>query len=151
MTRFPVQGGCHCGAIRYTLLAPALSVQHCHCSRCRKVYGNLAAQGAVIRQSQIKIEGESNLTTYRSSPSFADRFCRTCGCHLFSYEDSEKGLMYFSPATLDGGVHPGHPAGKETHILVGSKAEWEHIGGDLPQYDTTSPDEIITGVQRPVT
>jgi hypothetical protein len=148
MTTFPVQGGCHCGAIRYTLLSPALSVQHCHCSRCRKVYGNLAAQGAVIRRSQIKIEGESNLTTYRSSLSFAGQFCKTCGCHLFSYEDSEAELMYLAPATLDGGVHPGHAAGKETHIHVGSKAEWEQIGGDLPQYETASPDEIVTGVQR---
>jgi hypothetical protein len=50
MTEFPIQGGCHCGVVRYTLVAPALSVQHCHCSRCRKVYGHLAAQGGVIRQ-----------------------------------------------------------------------------------------------------
>jgi hypothetical protein len=148
MTKFPVPGGCHCGAVRYLLLAPALSVQHCHCSRCRQVYGNLAAQGAVIRRSQIKIEGESTLTTYRSSLSFAGQFCKPCGCHLFSYEDSETELMYFAPATLDGGVHPGHPAGKETHIHVGSKAEWAQIGDDLPQYEAASPDEIITGVQR---
>jgi hypothetical protein len=148
LTNFPAPGGCHCGAIRYSLLSPALSVQHCHCSRCRKVYGNLAAQGAVIRRSQIRIEGESNLTTYRSSPSFAGQFCKTCGCHLFSYEDSETELMYLAPATLDGGAHPGHPAGKETHIHVASKAEWEQIGGDLPQYGAASPDEIITGAQR---
>ena len=148
MTKFPVEGGCHCGAVRYTLIAPALSVQHCHCSRCRKVYGHLVAAGAVIRQSQIKISGESNLTTYRSSPSFADKFCKTCGCALFSYEDSERELMYFAPATLDGGVHPGHPDGTESHVHVASKAEWDRIGDDLPKYKTTSPDEIITGVQR---
>lgn len=148
MTKFPIEGGCHCRAVRYTLLAPALSVQHCHCSRCRKVYGNLAAQGAVIKRSQIKIEGESSLATYRSSPSFAGQFCRICGCHLFSYEDSETALMYLAPATLDGGVHPGHPDGTETHIHVGSKAEWERISDGLPQYEAASPDEIITGVQR---
>ena len=148
MTKFPVPGGCHCGAVRYMLLAPALSVQHCHCSRCRKVYGNLAAQGAVIRRSQIRIEGESNLTTYRSSLSFAGQFCKTCGCHLFSYEDSEADLMYLAPATLDGGAHPGHPADKESHIHVGSKAEWEQIAGGLPMYDAASPDKIITGIQR---
>jgi hypothetical protein len=56
--------------------------------------------------------------------------------------------MYFSPGTLDGGVHPGHPADKECHIYVGSKAEWERIADDLPQYDTSSPDEIMTALQR---
>ena len=148
MTRFPVQGGCHCGAIRYTLLSPALSVQHCHCSRCRKVYGNLAAQGAVIRRSQIRIEGESQSDHLSKLAQLRRPVLQTCGCHLFSYEDSETELMYLAPATLDGGVHPGHPAGKETDIHVGSKAEWEQIGGDLPQFDAASPDEIITGVQQ---
>jgi hypothetical protein len=148
VTTFPVQGGCHCGAVRYTLLGPALGVQHCHCSRCRKVYGHLAAQGAVIARSQIRITGESNLTTYRSSPSFAGQFCKTCGCHLFSYEDSEKTLMYFSPATLDGGVHPGHPDGTEIHIQVGSKAEWARLDSELPRYDTSGPGEIITAAQK---
>lgn len=56
--------------------------------------------------------------------------------------------MHLAPARLDGGVHPGHPAGMETHSHVGSKAEWEQIGGDLPQYETAGPDGIITGVQR---
>src|SRR6266436_7633732 len=119
MTDFPIQGGCHCGAVRYTLLAPALSVQHCHCSQCRKGYGVLAAQGAVVERSSLKIEGERDLTTYRKSPGYSTQFCKTCGCPLFAYEDSEARLMYFMPATLDGGVHPGHPADKEVHIYVG--------------------------------
>lgn len=149
MTSFPIQGGCHCRAVRYKLLAPALSVQHCHCERCRKLYGSLSANGAVIARGDLRIDsGRENLTTYRSSPSFANEFCKTCGCLLFAYEDGEPDVMYFSPATLDGGVHPGHPDGKESHIYVGSKAEWERIADDLPKYDTTSPDEIITGIQK---
>src|SRR5262245_65909262 len=106
MTKFPVEGGCHCGAVRYTLIAPALSVQHCHCSRCRKVYGHLVAAGAVIRQSQIKIRGESNLTTYRSSPSFADKFCKTCGCARCSCEDTATELLSSAPDSLDRVAHP---------------------------------------------
>ena len=60
MTTFPVHGGCHCGAVRYTLAGPAVSVQHCHCSRCRKLFGSLVATGAVIRRAQLMIEGEAN-------------------------------------------------------------------------------------------
>ena len=148
MTKFPVQGGCHCGAVRYTLLGPAMSVQHCHCSRCRKLSGGLTASGAVVARADIRIESTENLTAYRSSPSFARMFCKTCGCFLFSYEDTEPKLMYFAAGTLDGGVHPGHPAEKEAHVYVGSKAEWDRIGDDLPRYDASSPDEIITEQQR---
>lgn len=148
MTKFPVQGGCHCGAVRYTLSSPALSVQHCHCSRCRKVHGQLSVSGAVVHRADLEIIGAENLTTYSSSASFHSQFCRTCGCPLFSFEDSEPDLMYFAAATLDGGVHPGHPAGKESHIYLGSKAEWDCLGEGIARYETDSPDEIITGVQR---
>jgi hypothetical protein len=148
MTTFPVQGGCHCGAVRYTLLAPAKSFQRCHCSRCRKLSGDLTAAGAVIDRADIRIESTENLTTYRTSASFARMFCKTCGCPLFAYEDSEPRLMYFAAGTLDGGVHPGHPAGKEAHIYVASKAEWDQICDDLPKYDASCPDEIITELQR---
>jgi len=148
MSRFPLEGGCHCGAVRYELRAPALSVQHCHCERCRKICGTFFGTGAVMKRSDVAIQGEGNLATYRSSPSFAGKFCRTCGGHLFGYEDSEPQLMYVAPATLDGGAHPGHPPDKECHIYVRSKAVWEDIGDDLPKFEASSPDEIITGVQK---
>lgn len=67
---------------------------------------------------------------------------------LFAYEDSETDRLYFAPATLDGGVHPGHPIGSECHIYVGSKAMWETIGDGLAQYSAASPDEIVTDLQR---
>ena len=148
MTKFPVQGGCHCGAVRYTLRGPALSVQHCHFSRCRKVHGQLSASGAVVHRADMQISGAANLTTYSSSVSFHFQFCKTCGCPLFSTEDSLRDIMYFSPATLDGGVHPGHPAEKESHTYVGSKAEWDCLGENLARFERESPDEIMTAIQR---
>lgn len=148
MTTFPVQGGCHCRAVRYTRLAPALIVQHCHCSRCRKISGQLFKSGAVIRSADLIIEPTGNLTNYYSSPSFPSQFCKTCGCFLFSYEESEPVFMYLAAATLDGGVHPGHASDKEAHIYVGSRAEWDRLTDGIPQYDTDGPDDIITGTQR---
>lgn len=148
MFAFPKQGGCHCGRVRYEVLSAPLSVQHCHCSQCRRGFATLSAQGAVIARDQIRITGEAALTRYRTSASFEYRFCTTCGSRIFAYEDSEPELMYFMPATLDGGVHPGHPEGKEAHIHVASKASWEHISDDLPKYDQASPDEIATEMTR---
>jgi hypothetical protein len=149
MTTFPVSGGCHCGAVRYTLHAPAISVQHCHCSMCRTISGSLSETGAVVERTHLSVDrGADNLTTYRSSPSFRRLFCRTCGCQLFAYEDSEPVLMYFGPATLDGGAHPGHPPDKEYHIQFASRAEWDPTDDDLAKYDSTGPDEILTQIQK---
>ena len=148
MSDFPKHGGCHCGRVRYEILAAPLSVQHCHCSQCRKGFATLSAQGAVIRRADIRITGEEALTRYRTSSSFEYRFCRTCGSRLLAYEDSEPELMYFMPATLDGGIHPGHPQDRESHIHVGSKASWEHISDDLPKFEEASPDEIVSDLMR---
>ena len=149
MASYPISGGCHCGAVRYRVYGPPVAVEHCHCSMCRKTNGSLSQPGASVEQKRLTIDqGKDNLTTYESSPGFQRLFCRTCGCHLFAYEDDEKELMYFMPATLDGAVHPGHAADREYHIHVGSKAEWERIGDDLPQYETAGPYEILARLQR---
>ena len=42
--------------------------------------------------------------------------------------------MYYYPATLDRGVHPGHPDEEEYHAYVGSKASWENFDDDLPKF-----------------
>lgn len=148
MTGFPLSGGCHCGAVRFTLFGPPSSIQHCHCESCRKISGEFTSTGAIISRRLIQIEGAENLGRYRTSPSFERQFCQTCSCYLFAYEDSEGDLMYFAPATIDGGVHPGHPSGSESHIYLRSKCVWEQVADDLPKYQAASPDEIVTGIQR---
>lgn len=148
MADYPMSGGCVCGRVRFTIQGPPQSVQHCHCENCRKTSGEFTSTGAVISRALIRIEGAGNLGRYRTTPSFERQFCRTCSCYLFAYEDSEADLMYFAPATLDGGRHPGHPPGSESHIYLRSKCEWEQVADDLPKYQAESPDEIVTGIQR---
>lgn len=148
MAEYPLPGGCACGGVRYRLNASPLSIQHCHCETCRKISGEFTSTGAVVRRSSLDIEGADGLGAYYTSKSFRREFCRTCGCYLFAYEDSEPELMYFAPATLDGGRHPGHAPGTESHIYVRSKAEWETIADGLPQFEANSPDEIVTEIQR---
>ena len=135
MTTFPVSGGCLCGSVRYTVSEPANCVVHCHCSLCRRSYGSLVGTGAIVERKYMKIEkGETNLTTYATPPEIQRRFCRTCGCSLFYYLDELPEKIFYYPATLDGGVHPGHPEGAEHHIHVGSKVTWEHFEDALPNY-----------------
>lgn len=148
MAEFPMSGGCACGRVRFTILGPPQSVQHCHCENCRKISGEFTSTGATIPRSLLSIAGQENLGGYRTSPSFERQFCKTCSCYLFAYEDSEPNLMYFAPATLDGGRHPGHPPGSESHIYMKSKCEWEQVSDDLPKYQEASPDEIVTALQR---
>lgn len=139
MTEFPVSSGCQCGAVRYTMMGPAKSVEHCHCSICRKVHAAMTCTGAVADADKLRIDkGEENLTAYRSSETCQRLFCKTCGSQLFFRVDGFSDETYFMPATLDGGVHPGHPRETECHIYVDSKAEWDEIADGLPQFPERS-------------
>lgn len=135
MTTFPVFGGCLCGNVRYKITGAAHCIVHCHCSKCRRIYASLVGTGAIIEKKFVTIDkGEKNLTAYEDS-RVKRQFCSTCGCSLFYYSNSLQNMMFYYPATLDEGVHPGHPEGTEHHIFVGSKAEWEHFEDNLPRHD----------------
>jgi len=134
---FPLMGGCLCGSVRYTLLGPVKSVEHCHCSMCRRVHGAFFLSAALVDSDRLLVaQGADNITTFVSSEGVCRQFCPTCGCQLFTLLDDAPDFIYFTAATLDGGKHPGHPRDMECHIYVGSKVEWETIADGLPQFET---------------
>ena len=143
----PIAGGCLCGNVRYELLEGAKSIEHCHCSMCRRAHGALFASGGVFNHSAVRItQGEGNLQSYESSAGNYRQFCQTCGCHLFMTVDHIPHEIYVWVASLDEGAHPGHPADKEAHILIGSKASWEDLEGKIPQYENLC-DSIGIGLE----
>lgn len=71
-------GACHCGAVRFTVLAPArIIAQDCNCSICRKAgYLHLRVPAAHLRL----LAGSDALTTYTFNSGVARHtFCRHCG------------------------------------------------------------------------
>jgi hypothetical protein len=77
-----LQGGCHCGAVRFAVAAPdALEVEDCNCSICSKSgYLHLIVPAA----SFTLLSGGDNLTTYTFNTHVAQHyFCKTCGVKPF--------------------------------------------------------------------
>jgi hypothetical protein len=75
-------GGCHCGRVRFEVMAPArLTVSDCNCSICSKSgYLHL-----VVPKSRFKLlQGEESLTTYTFNTQVAKHFfCSVCGVKSF--------------------------------------------------------------------
>ncbi|MEM9775141.1 MAG: GFA family protein [Chloroflexota bacterium] len=90
------------------------------------------------------IKGEDQLSWFESSAGNWRKFCKICGCHLFMTIDAIPEEVYVWVASLDDGAHPEHPADKEAHIFIGSKADWEHVSPDIQQFDSM-PDNIGIG------
>jgi hypothetical protein len=135
-TGFALTGGCHCGAVRYRVTAPARELCHCHCSICRRIHGSVFASFAIVARDRFTIEqGAEQLTRYDSSAGAQRYFCAHCGGQIYSDVDSLPEVRFYTVGSLDSGAHPGHPAGSERHICVTSKIPWWPITDDLPRSD----------------
>ena len=76
------RGGCHCGAVRFEVRAPAsVTVQRCNCSICAKTaFLHMIVPGADFRL----LAGAKRLATYTFNTGVAKhRFCTTCGVKSF--------------------------------------------------------------------
>jgi hypothetical protein len=76
------RGGCHCGAVRFEVLAPDdVELIECNCSMCSKAgYLHL-----IVPKSRFRLlSGEANLTTYTFNTGAAKHlFCSVCGIKSF--------------------------------------------------------------------
>ena len=76
-----MEGGCHCGRVRFRVVADLDGVTECNCSVCRKKgYLHL-----IVPPEQFTLlQGKDELTTYAFNTRTAKHtFCRTCGVQPF--------------------------------------------------------------------
>lgn len=129
------QGRCLCGRVRFAIDAGARRVGMCHCSKCRRASG--AASNAVLIVAPHAFEwlsGQRDVRLYVDGGGWRTAFCATCGCPAPVERPGAAG--YWIPAGAledDEGLHV------IAHIFVNSKASWERIGGDAPQWPEAPP------------
>ena len=130
------EGGCLCGAVRFEIEGGIRNIVYCHCSRCRKAQGSaFAANGIVAAEGFRIVGGEDRLTGYESTPGQTKYFCSSCGSPIISRTESRPGEVRVRLGTIESEI----TERPEAHIFAGSKACWEEITGDLPQYDGYEP------------
>ena len=56
----PIEGGCLCGAIRYTISAPVAALRACHCTHCQKNTGSGMSVNAVVAGKDFAITANDN-------------------------------------------------------------------------------------------
>ena len=81
------EGGCACGAVRFTARGKPLRVGLCHCMTCRKTHASAFNAFAIFRADQVAISGES--ASWRSSPEYDRHFCAKCGSGVFGRNGEE--------------------------------------------------------------
>jgi len=102
MTDTLVDGGCHCGAVRFRVrLSPgAREVLDCNCSVCAKK----ALLHLIVPEDHFELlAGADALATYTFNTHVAKHmFCRTCGVHPFYRPRSHPDQWDVNARCLDG-------------------------------------------------
>jgi len=129
MTRFvPLQGGCHCGDVRYEIRAEPDMAGYCHCGICRKLTGAPAMVWAHVPIGSFAyVAGEPSV--YRSSEAGERRFCPRCGAQLeFRRQDNPQAVEVLVGTLDDPARVP-----PRVHIYVESRIPWFDPKDDLPR------------------
>jgi hypothetical protein len=108
-------GGCHCGRVRFEVLAPAeIEVMDCNCSICSKLGGFLHL---IVRES---------LATYTFNTGVAQHtFCSRCGIKSFYVPRSHPQAYSVSARCLDPGTVT------STRVTRFDGANWEEAAAKL--------------------
>ncbi|KAJ9632154.1 hypothetical protein H2203_000557 [Taxawa tesnikishii (nom. ined.)] len=104
-----------------------MSLNFCHCSRCRHISGALCATYAYLPIGSAKPDSAllNSLSQYESSKGHIRYFCSTCGAHVFTYTPKDLSWKIASGTLekLDG------VARSDRHIMIestgdGGSSDW---------------------------
>jgi hypothetical protein len=94
-----MEGGCHCGRVRFRVTADLASVVDCNCSICRKK----GILHLIVPPERFElISGKDDLTTYEFNTKTAKHtFCKHCGIHPFYVPRSDPDKIDVNARCLD--------------------------------------------------
>ncbi len=98
--RKTMDGGCHCGRVRFRVTADLDQVTECNCSVCTKK----GILHLIVAPDQFELlAGKDDLTTYEFNTRIAKHtFCRHCGMHPFYVPRSDPDKVDVNARCLDG-------------------------------------------------
>jgi hypothetical protein len=95
-----MEGGCHCGCVRFRVTGNLDDVTECNCSICAK---NGFLHLIVSPQQFQLLSGKDDLTTYEFNTGTAKHtFCKYCGIHPFYVPRSDPDKIDINVRCLDG-------------------------------------------------
>lgn len=125
------KGSCLCGQVQFEITGEISDIVYCHCSLCRKAQGSAFATNGNVNAREFNfIQGADNLTQYESQPGHSKYFCKTCGSPVMSLNDKMTDIIRIRLGSIETDITE-RPT---CHIFTDSKANWEHISDELPQY-----------------
>lgn len=123
-----MEGGCHCGAIRFKTTAEPYWIGACHCVDCRKISGAPCTVWVGFKEGQIEMLSGTP-QAYASSKDVIRSFCEHCHAPMtFTYH--LRPAEHFLPS---GAFDDPAALAPHKHIWIEQKLPWVIVADDLPQ------------------
>jgi hypothetical protein len=127
-----MRGSCLCGKVEFQIGGNLPKIYQCHCSLCRKQGGSSSNSAIIVEATNFCwIAGQEHISSYVRPTGFRSDFCSRCGSRVPN--PLRTTAYYWVPAgLLDDNMNLEVGA----HLFVGSKASWDTIPSNGPQYET---------------
>jgi hypothetical protein len=131
------QGGCGCGATRYSVSGDPIFTNNCHCTQCQHQTGSTSVVNAFYEADRITLDSgaltEHTLTAGSGGPHIVCR-CSECGVALWSF--------YPRLGRLGAGVRVGTlddatDIRPDAAIFMNEKMSWVTPPQGIPAFETT--------------
>ena len=124
------KGGCHCGAVRYSIDSELKHSSVCHCESCRRTTGGVITAWAGYPSEGLSVEGE--VASYSSSEGVERQFCPRCGTSLFYFNEAMMpGIVDILTVTFDAP----EDLPPRLHVMTSDALPWEQGLDDLPKFE----------------
>eukprot|EP00019_Armaparvus_languidus_P007771 CAMPEP_0168591738 /NCGR_PEP_ID=MMETSP0420-20121227/7305_1 /TAXON_ID=498008 /ORGANISM="Pessonella sp." /LENGTH=171 /DNA_ID=CAMNT_0008627571 /DNA_START=27 /DNA_END=542 /DNA_ORIENTATION=- len=137
MSESKFQGQCYCGKCKIEATGDVMFGVICHCSICSGLHAAESVSLVGFDGDNLKlVEGEDNVTGFKSSPTMIRYFCKDCGSSVYNVSLSEE--MVFRDAPFLNFVNAKEKrldALRPTaHMFYGSRQR--DVNDDLPKFAT---------------
>lgn len=141
-----LEGGCLCGAVRYSALGPPMIVGNCYCVDCRKSSGTSYCTHVAVGADGFELTGEvSRFDKAADSGNVVTRcFCGTCGSAVYSTNSGMPGMTFVRASSLDDldAIEP------QMTVYASRAPKWAQIDESKPVYQVImegGPESVLKG------
>ena len=131
-------GGCACGACRFSLVGEPNSCYACHCDECQTRSGSVCTLAVVVSDGSLSITQGDPASIVVGKRKH--RYCAVCGSALFNDNADQPGVLFITGGLFDKTdwlkpcAHPWTPTAQP----------WITLPTDVPNYQTQP--ENLSGI-----
>ncbi|KAF2854155.1 S-adenosyl-L-methionine-dependent methyltransferase [Plenodomus tracheiphilus IPT5] len=133
------EGGCRCGAVRYTSSTAPSDITLCYCRACQQLSGSNYLAFVDVPCNALNFTSESTRKMIKLSESAERTFCSGCGAPLSMIYLSSPDRLHLIVATIDPqSLRLESPLVVAQHIYLCEKAPWTVLPNDGAERWATS-------------